>query len=60
MSTTRKILLGLLVIAMVVSIVIFWGSVFSILMAMCLILMIPALLLRHVLNRDNDDYFGYE
>ena len=60
MSTTRKILLGLLVIAMVVSIVIFWGSVFSILMAMCLILLIPALLLRHVLNRDNDDYFGYE
>ena len=60
MSTARKVLLVLLVIVMVVSIAVFWGSIFSILMAMCLILLIPALLLRRYMDRENDDYFGSE
>ena len=61
MSTPRKIALAVLVIAMVLSIWIFWGSIFSILMAMCLMLLIPALLMQRFLNRDDeDDYWGSE
>ena len=61
MSTGRKIALAVLVIAMVLSIWIFWGSVFSILMAFGLILMVPALLMQRFLNRDDeDDYWGSE
>ena len=61
MSTGRKIALAVLVIAMVLSIWIFWGSVFSILMAFGLILMVPALLMQRFLNRDGeDDYWGSE
>lgn len=61
MSTPRKIALAVLVIAMVLSIWIFWGSIFSILMAMCLMLLIPALLMQRFLNRDGeDDYWGSE
>ena len=53
--------LAVLVIAMVLSIWIFWGSVFSILMAFGLILMVPALLMQRFLNRDSeDDYWGSE
>ena len=61
MSTPRKIALAVLVIAMVLSIWIFWGSIFSILMAMCLMLLIPALLMQRFLNRDGEgDYWGSE
>lgn len=61
MSTGGKIALTVLVLAMVLSIWIFWGSVFSILMAFGLILMVPALLMQRFLNRDDeDDYWGSE
>ena len=56
MSTGGKIALTVLVLAMVLSIWIFWGSVFSILMAFGLILMVPALLMQRFLNRDDDYY----
>ena len=59
MSTPRRIALAVLVIAMVLSIWIFWGSIFSILMAFGLILMVPALLMQRFLNRD-DDYYSDE
>lgn len=59
MSTPRKIALAALVIAMALSIWIFWGSIFSILVAMCLILLIPALLMRKYLDR-HDDYYSDE
>lgn len=59
MSTGGKIALTVLVLAMVLSIWIFWGSVFSILMAFGLILMVPALLMQRFLNRD-DDYYSDE
>ena len=61
MSTARKILLAVLVLAMLLAIWIFWGSIFSVLMTFCLIMLIPALLYQKYLNSaDWDDYDSEE
>ena len=57
MSKLRKLLLPALVAALIIVIILTWGSVGSILCAFCLIIMVAALLYRRfVLDRDEDDF----
>lgn len=57
MSTPRKLLLVLLAAFLVAVTLLTWGSIGSITMLLCLMLMGASLLYQHFLtNRDGDDY----
>ena len=57
MSTFQKIVLAILILAMIVMIIVFWGSIVSIIFASGLILIIPAYLLGRFINNDEDSDF---
>ena len=58
MSTLQKILLAVLVLVMVVLIIVFWGSLFSILMAAAMFMIIPIYLYNRFLNTDEASDFA--
>jgi hypothetical protein len=57
LSIFKKILLGLLVLTLVVLIIVFWGSVASIVFTMGLIMIIPTYLFNRFINSDKTSDF---
>lgn len=60
MSQTRKILLGLFLAAVVVVMILTWGSIGSAALALGLLLAGIFTALKKTMNRDPDDYFMNE
>ena len=57
MSTVRKILLVLLAAVLLIVAILTWGSIGSVAMVFCLILMGLSLLYRHFMIDRDDEYF---
>ena len=57
MSTLQKILLAVLVLALIVLIIVFWGSVASIVLTMGLIMIVPVHLFNRFINSDKTSDF---
>ena len=57
MSTPRKILLALLVVALVVLIIVFWGSIASIIFISGLIMIVPVYFFNRFVNNDEGSDF---
>ena len=57
MSKLQKILMGILVVVLVVLIIIFWGSIFSVIMTVGLLGIIPIYLFNRFINTDETSDF---
>ena len=57
MSIMKKILLGILVLALIVLIIVTWGSIASIAFTMGLIMIVPVYLFNRFINRDETSDF---
>ena len=57
MSTLRKILLALLIVALVVLIIVTWGSIASIIFASGLIMIVPVYFFNRFVNNDEGSDF---
>jgi cadmium resistance protein CadD (predicted permease) len=57
MSLTKKILLGVLVLTLVILIIVFWGSMTSIVFTLGLLGIIPVYLMNRFLNTDEASDF---
>lgn len=61
MKLWQKILLIVSILVCLAVIILFWGSIISILLVVCLIMFAPVYLIhKHALNRDNDYFMEYD
>ena len=60
MSTLRKILLAVLLIAMVTVILVTWGSIGSIMLTLGLLVSLGAILIRYIMDKRDPDDFDWE
>jgi hypothetical protein len=58
MTKLQWILFGILMLAMAVLIIVFWGSIFSALMMFCMIMSVATLLYNKFINVDRDNEFA--
>lgn len=57
MGLTRKILMGLLALALIVLIIVTWGSVASIVFTFALVMIVPVYLFNRFVNTDENSDF---
>ena len=57
MSLLQKILLAVLVVALIVLIIVFWGSIASIIFTFALIMIVPVYLFNRFINSDKTSDF---
>ena len=60
MSTWKKIALAVIVIALVISIIVFWGSLFSAVAIMALVMIPSVYLYNRFINTDRENEFSDE